>query len=216
MIFRALASALLTGSIILAAGSAPAQDTGTGAAPDGQTPPPTAADPTAARIKYLHDRLRITAEQEDLWEKVGQTIHDNERNLTPLRKERLRTTTGGSALELLHAYDALGQAQLDSLKNIVTVFEPLYASLSESQKKIADAILREGAQNAMIVPFVPPPFTSALAFPSGAYPVIVYPSVAYPSSWSGTGLAVTTHPAGFHHFHGFIAPHGHFGRFHHR
>ena len=142
MIFRALASALLTGSIILAAGSAPAQDTGTSAAPDGQTAPPTAADPTVARIKYLHDRLRITAEQEDLWDKVGQTIRDNERNLTPLRKERLRATTGGSALELLHAYDALGQTQLDSLKNIVTVFEPLYASLSESQKKIADAILR--------------------------------------------------------------------------
>jgi hypothetical protein len=217
MIFRALASALLTGSIILAAGSAPAQDTGTGAAPDDRTPPPTVADPTVARIKYLHDRLRITAEQEDLWDKVGQTIRDNEKNLTPLRKERLRATTGGSALELLHAYDALGQVQLDSLKNIVAVFEPLYASLSESQKKIADAVLREGAQNVVIVPFVPPPFTSALAFPAVAYPPIAYPSVSYPSSWSGIGLAVTTHhPAGFHHFHGFVAPHGHFGRFHHR
>jgi hypothetical protein len=218
MIFRALASALLTGSIILAAGSAPAQDIGTGTAPDAQTPPPTAGDPTAARIKYLHDRLHITAEQEDLWDKVGQTIRDNERNLTPLRKERLRATTSGSALELLHAYDALGQTQLDSLRNIVTVFEPLYAGLSESQKKIADAILREGAQNIMIVPFVPPPFTSALAFPSVAYPPIAYPSVAYPSSsWSGTGLTVTTHgPVVFHHFRGFVAPHGHFARFHHR
>jgi len=112
----------------------------------------------------------------------------------------------GSAPELLRAYEALGEAQLVHLRNIVAVFEPLYTSLSESQKKIADAVLREGAQNAMMsgVPLVPPPFTSALAFPSMVYvgapdlPVTAYP------------------PAGLRHFHGFIPPHVHFGRLHHR
>jgi periplasmic protein CpxP/Spy len=209
MIFRALAPALLAGGIVLVAGAAPGQNTNAGAAPDGQTSPSADGDPTAARIKYLHDRLRITPEQEELWDNVGQAIRDNAQNLTPLLKERFRATTSGSAPELLHAYEALGQTQLDSLKNIIAVFEPLYASLSENQKKIADAVLREGAQNAMMsgIPFVPPPFTSALA----------YPLVAYPSLWSGTGLGVTAHPPGsFHHFHGFISPHAHFGRFHHR
>jgi periplasmic protein CpxP/Spy len=217
MIVRALASVLLASSIVLAAAAALAQDTNAGAAPSGQTAPSQAVDPTAARIKYLHDRLRITAEQEDLWDRVGQAIRDNSQNLAPLLKERRRAATSGSAPEVLHAYEALGEAQLDSQRKIVTVFEPLYASLSESQKKIADAIIREGAQSAMSFPLVPPPFTSALAFPSVAYPSVVYPSVSYPPLWSESGVPVAApYPLGVHHFHGFIRPHAHSGRFHHR
>jgi hypothetical protein len=213
MIVRTLASALFAGSIVLTATSAPAQDANSHAAPNGQTAPSPAVDPTAARIKYLHDRLRITAEQEELWDGVGQAIRDNTRNLVPPLKERLRAATNGSAPEVLHAYEALGEAQLDSQRKIVTVFEPLYARLSESQKKIADAIVREGAQSAMIFPLVPPPFTSALAFPS-----VVYPPVVYPPTWSEPGVPVATAPyvLGVHHFHGFIRPHAHFGKVHRR
>jgi len=209
MIVRALASALLASSIILAVASASAQDANSGA-PNGPTAP--VVDPTAARIKYLHDRLRITAEQEELWDSVGRAIRDNAQNLVPLLKERRRAATSGTAPEVLHAYEALGEAQLDSQRKIVTVFEPLYASLSESQKKIADAIIREGAQSALTFPLVPPPFTSALAFPSA-----VYPPVTYPPSPSEPGVSVMVpYPLGVHHFHSFIRPHAHFGRFHHR
>jgi periplasmic protein CpxP/Spy len=212
MIVRALASALLASGVILAAAAAPAEDTNSSAAPNGQTAQSPAADPTAARIKYLHDRLRITAEQEELWDRVSQAIRDNAQNLAPLLKERRRATTSGSAPEVLHVYEALGEAQLDSQRKIVAAFEPLYASLSESQKKIADAIIREGAQGAMIFPLVPPPFTSALAFPS-----LVYPPVAYPTPSIEPGVPITVpYPLGVHHFHGFIQPHAHFGRFHHR
>jgi hypothetical protein len=210
MIVRGLASTLLASSIILAAAAAPAQDTNSGTAPNGQTAP--IVDPTAARIKYLHDRLRITAEQEELWDSVGQAIRDNAQNLVPLLKVRRRAATSGSAPEVLRPYEALGEAQLESQRKIVTVFEPLYASLSESQKKIADAIIREGAQSAMTFPLVPPPFTSALAFPS-----VVYPPVTYPPQLTEPGVPVMIpYPPGFHHFHGFIRPHAHFGRFHHR
>jgi hypothetical protein len=211
MIVRAFASALLASSIILAAAAAPAQDANSDAAPNGQTTP-SPVDPTAARIKYLHDRLRITAEQEELWDKVGLAIRDNAQNLVPLLKERRRAATTGSAPEVLHAYEALGVAQLDSQRKIVTVFEPLYASLSESQKKIADAIIREGAQSAITFPLVPPPFTSALAFPS-----VVYPPVAYPPPSIEPGVPVMVpYPLGVHRFHGFIRPHAHFGGFHRR
>jgi hypothetical protein len=214
MILRAFASAVLAICIASAVGAALAQERDTGAAPESHAPPLPAGDPTSARIKYLHDRLRITTEQEELWDKVAQAIRDSAGNLAPVLKERFRATTNGTAPELLHAYQALGEAQLDHLRNIVAVFEPLYTSLSESQKKIADAVLREGAQNALMsgVPFVPPPFTSALAFPS-----VVYPPVAFPFSVGEPGLPGTAYsPAGFRHFHGFIPLHAHFGRLHHR
>jgi periplasmic protein CpxP/Spy len=138
-----------------------AQETNTGGALAGQTAPAPASDQTAARIKYLHDRLRITPEQEPLWDEVAQAIHDNAGDLAPLLKERFRATTSGSALDLLHVYETLGETQLGALKKIIAAFDPLYNGLSDSQKKIADAILREGAQNAMMSG-IPPPFSHSL------------------------------------------------------
>jgi hypothetical protein len=173
-----------------------AQKTDTGSATNGQTAPAPALDPTAARIKYLHDRLRITAEQEPLWEVVAQAIRESGEDLAPLRKERFRASTSGSALELLHADETLGDAQLNSLKKIIAAFDPLYGGLSDNQKKIADRILREGAQNAMIggMLVVPPPFSSSLLYPYPGLPLLIH------------------RPVGFHYFHGL--PRTHFGRLH--
>jgi periplasmic protein CpxP/Spy len=179
-----------------------AQETNTGQAAEGQTAPTPALDQTAARIKYLHDRLRIAAEQEPLWGVVAQAIRESTEGLAPLRREQFRATANGTALELLHSDEALGDAQLGSLKKIIAAFDPLYEGLSDNQKKIADAILREGAQNAMIsgVPFVPPPFSSSLL---------------YPSVWGGPSLPLLVHrPVGFHHFHGLFWSRPHVGRFH--
>jgi hypothetical protein len=176
-------------------------NTNAGGPAAGQTAPAPASDQTAARIRYLHDRLRITAEQEPLWDAVAKAIRDNAEDLAPLLRERFRATTSGNALDLLHAYETLGEAQLDGLKKIITVFGPLYEGLPDGQKRIADAILREGAQNGMIsgIPWVPPPFSSALAYPF----------------WGGPGIPLLIYrPAGFHHFHGVLSPHVHFGRFH--
>jgi hypothetical protein len=160
-------------------------------AADGQTRAAPAFDQTAARIKYLHDRLRITAEQEPLWDAVAQAIRDSAEGLTPVLKDRLGAATNGSAPELLRSYETLGDTQLDSLKRIIAAFDPLYAGLSDSQKKIADAVLREGAQNSMIsgVPFVPAPFS---------------PALAYPLLWGGPALPLLVHRhLGFHRFGGF-------------
>jgi len=162
-----------------------------------------ALDQAAARIKYLHDRLRITADQEPLWDAVAEAIRESAEVAAPLLKERFRAKTSGSALDLLHSYEALGEAQLDSLKKIATAFDPLYADLSDSQKKIADAILREGAQNAMMsgIPWVPPPFS---------------PSLVYPLFWGGPSLPLMVHrPWALHHFHGLRSSGAHFGRFRH-
>jgi hypothetical protein len=180
----------------------PAQETNTGQAAEGQTAPAPAFDQTAARVTYLHDRLRITAEQEPLWEVVAQAIRESAQGLAPLRREQFRATTNGTALELLHSDQALGDAQLNSLKKIIAAFDPLYDVLSDGQKKIADAILREGAQNAIIggIPFVPPPFSSSLL---------------YPSVWGGPSLPLLVHrPVGFHHFPGLLWSRPHVGRFH--
>jgi periplasmic protein CpxP/Spy len=208
MIVRALVPMLVLGSLALAdvsAAPAPAQEANDGPSTGGQTQTaPPAFDPIPARIKYLHDRLRITPEQEPLWDTVAQAIRANAQDAAPLLKERFRTRTSGSALEVLHSYEALGEAQLDGLKKFVAAFDPLYAGLSESQKRIADAILREGPLNTMVggIPQVPPPFGAPLV---------------YPLFWSGLGVPIFIHrPSGLPHFHGFISPGRHFGGFRRR
>jgi hypothetical protein len=180
----------------------------------GQTPPappqtgtpgsrdgPPLFDPTA-RIKYLHARLRIMPEQEPLWDTVAETIRNNARDIVPLLRERFRATTSGNALDVLQSDEALGEAQLDSLKKFIAVFDALYVSLSENQKKIADAILREGALNTMVggVPQVPAPF---------GWPLSDQLSAPYysPWLWSGLGVPLFVHrPSPFPHFHGLISP----------
>jgi protein CpxP len=201
---RAFVAMLLLGGLAVAvmpATPAPAQETNTGPS-TGDQPPPPAFDPTA-RIKYLHDRLRITAEQEPLWDTVAQAIRDNARETAPLLKERFRATTSGNTPDILHAYEALGEVQLDNFKKFIAAFEPLYASLPDNQKRIADAVLRESAQKAMIggLPVVPGP----LAYPLGYSPLSIGPGIPL----FGYRLG------GFHRFHGFAAPGPHFGRFHH-
>jgi hypothetical protein len=190
---RAFVPMLLVGGLAVAglpATPAPAQDTNTGPSMGEQTPPP-AFDPTA-RIKYLHDRLRITAEQEPLWDSVAQVIRDNAREIAPLLKERFRATTSGSAPDILHAYEALGEAQLENFKKFTAAFEPLYASLPDNQKRIADAVIRESAQNAMIggLPVTPGP----LGYPLGYSSLSVVPGIPL----FGYRLG------GFHRFHGFM------------
>ncbi len=187
-------AAFVVGLVFSAVAPAPtlALETNDQRAKDRPTAPATAVDQTAARIKYLHDRLRITTEQESLWDAVAQAIRESEGNLAPLRREQYRAAISGSATELLRSDEALGNAQLDNLRKIISAFDPLYAGLSDDQKKIADAILREGAQNTMTsgIPFVPPPFSSALLYPS----LLGWPNLPF----------VVHRPLGFRHF----------GRFH--
>jgi protein CpxP len=194
------------------------------AAPGGPSPaaPPQAAtpgsaqapsDPVAGRVKYLHDRLRITPEQEPLWDAVAQAIRDNARSIVPHLRERLRARTSGSALDVLNSYEALGETQLEGLKKFIAVFDALYASLSESQKKIADAILREGPLNGMIggIPELPAPFGSPLSF-EFAVPYYGHLFGREPVFSRGPvfgrlgGPMFDGHPRPFLHFHGLAPP----------
>ena len=166
-----------------------------------------ASDAAAARVKYLHDRLRITPEQEALWAKVAEAIGDNARDAAPLLKERFRSTTSGSALDVLHVYEMLGKVQLDSFDKFIAAFDPLYASLSPGQKKIADAILRQGPVNTMVAGI--PESIAPLGLPL-AYPFLIGPEVPL----------VLHRPGHFEHLRGQVSPGrrpiagGRFGGFH--
>lgn len=132
----------------IASGNGPPSEDSGRAAPPAPTPEegaaPASLDPVRARIKYLHDRLRITQAQEPLWANLARVMRANATAVAPLIKERLQSAQKGNAIDILGVYEKLGEAQLDGLKKFLAAFKALYAGLSVDQKKIADAVFRLG------------------------------------------------------------------------
>ena len=96
-----------------------------------------------ARIKEFHTKLRITPDQEDLWQQVTAVMRDNARTLDAIiaaQAAQARTTT---AIDDLRAYSAFADAHAEGLKALLAAFEPLYASLSATQKQQADTLVRQ-------------------------------------------------------------------------
>jgi hypothetical protein len=115
------------------------------------SPAPTAA-PTAkattahsrveARIKSLHDALHITAAQEPQWQAVADVMRDNAATTGALIQDRAAKVKTMTALDDLRSYGAIADAHAAGVKKLTTAFEPLYAALSDAQKKDADAVFR--------------------------------------------------------------------------
>jgi len=99
-------------------------------------------DRVEARIKELHAKLTITPAQEELWNNVTQAMRDDAKTMEALIKARSENAKTMTAVEDLKSYSEIAQAHADGLKKFVTVFEPLYASMSDDQKKNADTLFQ--------------------------------------------------------------------------
>jgi periplasmic protein CpxP/Spy len=122
------------------------------------TPPPSAAAPTPpaaaqpakprrtrvdrveAHIQALHDQMMITAAQEAQWTAVAQVMRDNAKSMSALVRDRAKKLKTMTAVDDLHSYETLAEAHAAGVKNLIPPFETLYASMSDAQKKNADAV----------------------------------------------------------------------------
>ncbi|PFH30349.1 Spy/CpxP family protein refolding chaperone [Burkholderia sp. JKS000303] len=94
------------------------------------------------RINSLHQRLGITPGQESLWQPVAQVMRDNANAMETLRKIRSDHASSMSAMDDLHSYGDVANVHADGVKKLTTAFQPLYDSMSNTQKQNADAIFR--------------------------------------------------------------------------
>jgi periplasmic protein CpxP/Spy len=95
-----------------------------------------------ARIKELHTKLKITPEQEDLWNNVTQVMRDNAKTMEALIKARSEKASTMTAIDDLKSYGEIAEAHADGIRKFIPAFEPLYASMSDAQKKAADTLFR--------------------------------------------------------------------------
>ncbi len=100
----------------------------------------TPAEFIDARIKALHERLKITPAEEPQWRVVAQVMRDNAKTIRALIVERIKTEKTMSAPDNLLSYRAIAKAHLDGIEKLIPAFEALYAKMPEAQKKIADSV----------------------------------------------------------------------------
>jgi len=128
------------------------------ASPEAMTPPPAASENAAnasseridARIRELHKKLHITAAQETQWNNLAQVMRDNAQAMVEVQKQRSASASTGSmtAVDVVKSYAAVIEAHEAGMNKFVPAFEALYNSMSDEQKKTADALFRSRARAA--------------------------------------------------------------------
>ena len=99
-------------------------------------------DRVEARIKELQTKLKITPAQEELWNNVTQVMRDNAKTMEALIKARSEKASTMTAIDDLKSYGEIVEAHADGIRKFIPAFEPLYAGMSDAQKKAADTLFR--------------------------------------------------------------------------
>lgn len=99
------------------------------------------------RIAQLHSSLKITSAQEAQWAPFADAMRENARTMADLYRQRIAQRDTMSALDDMKQYQQITQANADGTKRLVDAFEPLYASLTPEQKKLADTSFRQEGHN---------------------------------------------------------------------
>ncbi|MBF0551566.1 MAG: Spy/CpxP family protein refolding chaperone [Deltaproteobacteria bacterium] len=110
---------------------------GPGAATAGRV---SKVDRVEQRIKELHTKLKITSAQEAQWNNVTQVMRENAKTMEELIKARIDKAGTMTAVDDLKSYAAIAEAHADGIKKFIPIFEPLYAGMSDTQKKAADKL----------------------------------------------------------------------------
>jgi hypothetical protein len=96
------------------------------------------------RIAFLETELKITDAQMPLWSAVAEAMRANAKDLVGIPNCMPMTQSvqcSGTLPEKLATREKVMTAHLEALRKLKAVVEPLYAALSDDQKKTADNLM---------------------------------------------------------------------------
>jgi hypothetical protein len=93
------------------------------------------------RIAFLRTELQITQEQAQLWDTVANVLRENDRAVRESFAQRPRHDAGTTALDRLERRQKSAELQAASAAKLRNALAPLYAAMSDDQKKNADQLL---------------------------------------------------------------------------
>jgi TolA-binding protein len=104
----------------------------------------SAVEYTEAQIKQLQGTLKITEDQQELWDKLVQVMRENAKDMDAFTKGRAENAKPINAVEHLKLHRQITEEHLAQLKKLIPPFEAFYNSMSDQQKNITDIIFRTG------------------------------------------------------------------------
>jgi hypothetical protein len=128
----------------------------------------TRSEVVEARIAELHQALQITPAEESQWAEVAQAMRDEAKQMDALIEERQSQQDMMSAVDDLNDYARIAQAHADGVKQMVAVFAPLYNSMPDAQKKIADQVFHPHPKKMGMKHRGSKPATTKAAVPNGS------------------------------------------------
>jgi hypothetical protein len=148
-----LASLLLTGGLALSGPSlaqtaTPPAKAATAQQAAARPTPPNMQAMVEQRIKDLHSRLRITAAEQPQWDQFAQSMRDNAKATDALYEARAEKMGSMTAVENMQSYAAIAQQHAADMQKLLPAFQTLYSSFNDAQKKQADEVFRDYAQQA--------------------------------------------------------------------
>jgi protein CpxP len=93
----------------------------------------------AKHINELHATLKITPTQEAQWNEVANTMRENAKDMDLAIDKRAANAATATAVDDLKAYGDIAQTHANGVKKLATAFSGLYSTMSDDQKKAADA-----------------------------------------------------------------------------
>jgi protein CpxP len=119
--------------------------------------PPLRPSRIEGRLAFLKTELKITDAQTAQWNAFADVVRQNDQ-LRRARFEQTRasrpqaapgqpaTRPATTAIERLERQQQASEARADELKRYVAAFRPLYATMSDDQKKTADELVGGGGR----------------------------------------------------------------------
>jgi hypothetical protein len=103
------------------------------------------ANRVEGRIAFLRAELKITPAQTKSWDAFAQALRDNAKKLGDMRPHMGMAGQPNSKptplVQQLEHQEHWYAARLSGIQAIKTAFSPLYAALSDEQKKVADELM---------------------------------------------------------------------------
>ena len=130
-------------------------------------PPPGSGDPTAVRptppaattkqmevtaeqrIVDLHARLMITAAQQPKWDQFAQGMRNNAKAMDRAFDTRARALSTMTAAENMKSYAKVSEQHAKDMVTLGPLFDALYATMPDAQKRTADRVFRDNADRRM-------------------------------------------------------------------
>ena len=107
--------------------------------------PSSAEGLTEGRLAFLKAELKITAQQEPLWDKYAEAARANAKEMYERHKTLLESVQSDEALpQRLDQREQIMALNLDAMRKTDAALKPLYAALDDNQRKLADDLLPSG------------------------------------------------------------------------